>query len=72
MFNEKLKTSVGAKLIMIGILIMLLMIPSVWIMSIIDEREAYRQEALSDITSKWGGSQFIAGPVLVIPVDILN
>jgi inner membrane protein len=57
---------------MIGILVLLLMIPSVWIMSIIDEREAYRQEALSDITTKWGGSQFIAGPVLVIPVDFLN
>ena len=48
------------------------MIPSVWIMSIIDERESYRQEALSDITSKWGGNQFITGPVLVIPVEFLN
>jgi len=72
MLNEKLKTSVGVKAIIIGVLVLLLMIPSVWIMSIIDEREAYRQEALSDITSKWGGNQFIAGPVLVLPVEILN
>jgi inner membrane protein len=72
MLNEKLKTSIGAKTIMIGLLVLLLMIPSVWIMSIIDERESYRQEALSDITSKWGGSQFVAGPVLVLPVEFLN
>jgi len=72
MLNEKLKTSVGLKTIIIGILVLLLMIPSVWIMSIIDERESYSQEALSDITSKWGGNQFITGPVLVIPVEFLN
>jgi len=72
MLNEKLKTSVGVKAIIIGILVLILMIPSVWIMSIIDERELYRQEALHDITSKWGDNQFLAGPVLVLPVDFLN
>jgi len=72
MLNEKLKTSVGLKIIIIGILIVLLMIPSVWIMTIIDDREGYRQEVLSDITSKWGGNQYVAGPVLIIPVEFLN
>lgn len=72
MLNEKLKTSVGVKAIIIGILVLLLMIPSVWIMSIIDEREAYRYEALQDITSKWGNNQFFAGPVLVLQVEYLN
>lgn len=67
MVNEKLKTSVGVKAVVIGMLVLILMIPSVWIMTIIDEREAFRVEALSDITSKWGSSQYIAGPVLVIP-----
>jgi len=72
MLSEKLKTSVGIKAIIIGILVLILMIPSVWIMSIIDEREAYRHETLHDITSKWGYNQFLAGPVLVIPVEFLN
>jgi len=67
MLDEKLKTSVGVKAIIIGILVLILMIPSVWIMSIIDERESYRQEAVNDITSKWGNNQYVAGPVLVIP-----
>jgi len=72
MLNEKLKTSVGVKAVIIGVLVSILMIPSIWIMNIIDEREAYRQEALNDITSKWGNNQFLAGPVLVIPVEFLN
>ena len=72
MINEKLKTSVGVKLFMIGFLVLILMIPSIWILSIISEREEYRAGALSDITSKWGGNQFIAGPVLVIPVEYIN
>jgi inner membrane protein len=41
-------------------------------MNIIDDREAYRLDALLDITSKWGSSQFISGPVLVIPVEFLQ
>ncbi|MCK5032479.1 MAG: inner membrane CreD family protein, partial [Calditrichia bacterium] len=72
MLNEKLKTSIGAKLFMIGFLVLLLMIPSIWISSIISEREERREEVLSEITSKWGGNQFIAGPVLVIPVEFVN
>lgn len=72
MLHEKLKTSVGLKLFTIGFLILILMIPSVWILSIITEREMYRTETLIDITSKWGSNQFIAGPVLVIPVEYKN
>jgi inner membrane protein len=72
MLNEKLKTSVGAKLLMISFLVLLLMIPSIWISSIISEREERREEVLYDITSKWGSDQFITGPILVIPVEFIG
>jgi Inner membrane protein involved in colicin E2 resistance len=37
------------------------------IQSLINERQTTRQNAIEEITSKWGGKQTIAGPCFVIP-----
>jgi len=69
MVSEQVKTSVGLKIIIIGGLIILLLIPSLMIHFIIYERENRRREVLRDITSKWGEVQQITGPVMSIPVE---
>lgn len=68
MITEKwLKNSVGARIIIIGALIILLMIPSLMIRSLITEREDRRTSAEAEISSKWGGNQIISGPIISIP-----
>ena len=64
--NAWARRSITLKLISIGILILLLLIPSSMIQSLIYERESIRDEAVSEVSSKWGNAQTIGGPVLTI------
>jgi inner membrane protein len=61
------KDSVTLKLIIIGILSLVLLIPGSMIQSLIREREITRNEVISEINSKWGNMQTIAGPIISIP-----
>jgi len=69
MNSQQVRTSVGIKMLIIGGLVILLLIPSLMIHFIIYERENRRREVLRDITSKWGEVQQITGPVMSIPVE---
>ena len=62
-----LKESVTIKLIFIGALILVLLIPSSLVENLINERASRQQEMMQDVSDKWSGSQLIAGPVLIIP-----
>jgi inner membrane protein len=66
-FNKWLKESIMIKLMSIGFLLLILLIPSSWIGSLIAERQARSGEVISEITDKWSGTQTVTGPVLVIP-----
>jgi inner membrane protein len=66
-FNHWLKESVMIKLFSIGFLILLLLIPSAWIQSLMEERQGRAAEVVAEISSKWSGSQTMMGPILVIP-----
>jgi inner membrane protein len=66
---QKIKSSVTLKIVVIGILIMILLIPSTMIQSLISERESRKTEAINEISSKWGFSQTITGPVLTVPYN---
>jgi inner membrane protein len=65
--NAWIAESVTVKLISIGFLVLILMIPSSWIQNLITEREQRADAALDEISSKWSASQTVSGPVLVIP-----
>jgi len=56
-FPERYATTI--KLVIIGILTLVLLIPLVMIQSLINERQTTRQNAIEEITSKWGGKQTI-------------
>ena len=51
----------------IGFLIFLLLIPTFMIQSLISEREGRKNEVIQEVSSKWGNSQQIIGPILRIP-----
>ena len=58
------------KLFIIGFLIALLMIPTVWISFIVNERYQRKQSVVDEIAGKWGSSQIISGPVICIPYTV--
>jgi inner membrane protein len=62
-----LKESVTVKFIFIGVMILLLLIPTAMINDLIRERESRNEEMEEDVSDKWSGTQLIQGPVLVIP-----
>ena len=64
---ESLGSSHLVKILLIGFLILLLQIPIAKIRGIIKEREQTRQDAVSEVTAKWGSSQSLIGPVIVVP-----
>jgi len=51
----------------IGFLILLLLIPTFMIQSIVSEREGRKSEVIREVSSKWGNSQQLIGPILRIP-----
>ncbi len=70
-FSDKLnhwaKNSVTLKLVAIGFLILILMIPKSMIESLVYQRQTLRDEATVEVSSKWGSAQTIGGPVISIP-----
>ena len=65
--NNIYKNSINIKIFMIGILIIILMIPAAMIENLVSERENRKKEAITEVSSKWGSSQTIGGPVLTVP-----
>src|SRR5436309_6826879 len=64
-FGKRSRTII--KLIGVGILILLLLIPLGMISGVLSDRLSRRNEAVADITSSWGKQQSVVGPVLGIP-----
>jgi len=65
--NNWARKSVTLKLIAIGILILILLIPTSMLTSLIYERQSVRDQAMLEVSSKWGEQQVIGGPVLTVP-----
>ena len=60
------KESVALRIILIGSIIILLIIPLLMVQSLITDRQNYRQEAVNEISKSWAGMQSIAGPIITI------
>ncbi len=56
-----------AKMIMVGILTLVLLIPLALVQDLIVERSVRQKEVISETTSKWGSSVYFYGPILKIP-----
>lgn len=62
-----LSESVTLKLVFIGFLILVLLIPSSLVNNLITERQLRQGEIIQDVSNKWSSQQLIRGPVLAIP-----
>lgn len=56
--------------IITGVLILLMMIPSIFISNLVQERKLRQQGIVEEVSSKWANSQTIAGFFLSVPYDL--
>lgn len=66
-FNDWVRSSLTIRIISIGILILILLIPASMIQSLIRERQYRSDDAIREVSSVWGEIQTITGPVVTVP-----
>lgn len=59
--------SATAKMIMVGILTLVLLIPLQYVNELISERSQRKKEVVSEVTNLWGQDVFFYGPILRVP-----
>ncbi|MDB5556191.1 MAG: inner rane CreD family protein [Rhizobium sp.] len=60
--------SPGVKFIIIGVLTVLLLIPTLLVWALVEERAERANEVSARISSGWGGPQIVNGPYLAVPM----
>lgn len=60
------------KVLLIGILVLVLLIPMEMIKGLIRERTAIAEDATREVYQSWSGPQTITGPVLSMTLKIQN
>ena len=71
-FGSWLKISITARMLMVGVLILFLLIPLIYIESLIQERATRQQSAINEINQQWGNEVILNGPILKIPYKVFK
>ena len=66
--EEKWYQTITFKMLLIGLLVLLLLIPLGMVKSVIREREVTDEEVELEIMEQWGGPQVVSGPTMHVPV----
>ncbi len=71
-FGQWIKTSITVRMLMVGILILVLLIPLSYVKNLIRERSLRQKEVISEINQKWGNEVLLYGPILKVPYQTHN
>ncbi|MFS4482110.1 cell envelope integrity protein CreD [Hyunsoonleella sp. 2307UL5-6] len=66
-FSQWLKTSITARMLMVGFLVIILLIPLSFINNLINERAFRQQDVVNEINQKWGNNVLVYGPMIKLP-----
>tara|TARA_R110002050_G_scaffold300276_1_gene468486 strand:+ start:62127 stop:63503 length:1377 start_codon:yes stop_codon:yes gene_type:complete len=66
-FGNWLKTSITARMLMVGFLTIVLLIPLFFIQDLIRERSFRQTEVINEINQQWGNEVLIYGSILKVP-----
>lgn len=66
-FGHWIKTSITARMLMVGLLTLILLIPLSYINSLIAERAVRQHDVVAEINEKWGHDILVYGPILKLP-----
>ncbi|WP_033959031.1 cell envelope integrity protein CreD [Psychroserpens jangbogonensis] len=62
-----LKTSITARMLIVGFLVVVLLIPLSYINTLISERSFRQADVVTEINDKWGNNVLVYGPILKLP-----
>jgi inner membrane protein len=65
--GQRLRFSLWVKLLAIGFIALLLLIPKAMIEQLVMERQARQESVILEISESWGGRQSVRGPIIKIP-----
>lgn len=71
-FIQSIFQSTTAKMLMVGFLTLILLIPLEFVKDLIKERSNRQQEVISEINDKWGESIYFYGPILKVPYTVFE
>ena len=66
-FANWLRNSITAKMLVVGFLLVVLLIPLLFVQNLIEERGHRQKEVVHEINKKWGNEIVLSGPILKIP-----
>lgn len=66
-FSNWLRNSITARMLVVGFLLLVLLIPLGFVKSLIQERAYRQQDVIKEINEKWGNEVVVSGPILKIP-----
>jgi len=61
------KNSITARMLMVGFLTLILLIPLMFVESLIKERKYRQNDVINEINGKWGNNVLVYGPILKLP-----
>ena len=62
-----MRTSPIARLLIMGVILMMLNVPLTMMCGVVGERASRRNQVVSEVSGSWGGEQTVGGPVLSVP-----
>lgn len=68
--GDFIRNSATIKILSIGIIVLILLIPTSMISSVMREREYRKDSVVQEISQKWGNSQTVTGPFITIPYKV--
>lgn len=71
-FFQSIFQSTTAKMLMVGFLTLILLIPLEFVKDLIRERSTRQEEVISEINDKWGESVYFYGPILKVPYIVFE
>lgn len=66
---KKAASSTSAKMTVVGALILICFIGSLFVKAVVSDRSMRNQQVEAEISNSWGKPQLVAGPVITVPVE---
>ncbi len=71
-FSNWLRNSITARMLVVGFLLLILLIPLEFVKSLINERAYRQEEVVREINEKWGNEVLLSGPIVKIPYKVIS
>ena len=71
-FNNWMRSSITARMLVVGFLLLVLLIPLEFVKSLINERSYRQQDVVREINEKWGNEVLLSGPIVRIPYKVIS